>query len=46
MGMTRRHFLQAVGAGATQGHAYCGGMMVTPAITFGRLLGQRLVPLA
>jgi fumarate reductase flavoprotein subunit len=31
---------EILGAGATQGQAFCGGMMVTPAITFGRLLGQ------
>ncbi len=33
---------EILGSGATQGQAFCGGMMVTPAITFGRLLGQRL----
>jgi fumarate reductase flavoprotein subunit len=37
---------EILGAGATQGQAFCGGMMVTPAITFGRLLGQRLIPFA
>jgi fumarate reductase flavoprotein subunit len=34
---------EILGSGATQGQAFCGGMMVTPAITFGRLLGQRLI---
>lgn len=34
---------EVLGSGATQGQAFCGGMMVTPAITFGRLLGQRLI---
>lgn len=34
---------EILGSGATQGQAFCGGMMVTPAITFGRLLGQQLI---
>jgi fumarate reductase flavoprotein subunit len=34
---------EVIGAGQTMGDAAVGGMMVTPAITFGRLLGQRLV---
>ena len=34
---------EILGAGATQGQAFCGGMMVTPALTFGRLLGSRLI---
>lgn len=34
---------EILGAGATQGQAFCGGMMVTPAITFGRLLGQGFI---
>lgn len=34
---------EILGAGATQGQAFCGGMMVTPALTFGRLLGERLI---
>ena len=29
--------------GQTMGQAACGGMMVTPAMTFGRLLGDRLI---
>ena len=33
---------EVIGAGATSGAAYTNGMLVTPAITFGRLLGQRL----
>ncbi len=37
---------EILGSGATQGQAFCGGMMVTPAITFGRLLGQQLIYLS
>lgn len=33
---------EAIGAGATCGHSFVSGMMVTPALTFGRLLGARL----
>ncbi|TAE38102.1 MAG: FAD-dependent oxidoreductase [Runella slithyformis] len=33
---------EILGAGATTGNAFCGGMLVTPAISFGRILGQRL----
>jgi succinate dehydrogenase/fumarate reductase flavoprotein subunit len=33
---------EIIGAAATCGHSFCGGMMVTPALVFGRLLGQRL----
>ena len=36
---------EILGAGQLQGNAYVGGMMVTPALTFGRLLGQRLLPI-
>ena len=36
---------ELLGSGQTMGKAACGGMMVTPALTFGRLLGQRLLPL-
>jgi fumarate reductase flavoprotein subunit len=36
---------EVIGAGATSGSAYTNGMLVTPAITFGRLLGQRILPL-
>lgn len=34
---------EILGAGATQGQAFCGGMMVTPALTFGRLLGSSII---
>ena len=34
---------EVLGAGATSGHAYTNGMLVTPAITFGRLLGERFL---
>jgi predicted oxidoreductase len=33
---------EVIGAGATSGAAYTNGMLVTPAITFGRILGTRL----
>jgi fumarate reductase flavoprotein subunit len=33
---------EALGSGQTMGASASGGMMVTPALTFGRLLGQRL----
>ncbi|MFT7288806.1 MAG: fumarate reductase flavoprotein subunit [Halieaceae bacterium] len=33
---------EILGMGATSGDAFTGGMSVTPAMTFGRLLGQRL----
>lgn len=33
---------EVIGAGATCGHSFVSGMMVTPALTFGRLLGERL----
>jgi fumarate reductase flavoprotein subunit len=33
---------EIVGLGSTCGHAFVGGMSVTPAMTFGRLLGIRL----
>lgn len=33
---------EVLGLGATSGNAFCGGMGVTPAMTFGRLLGTRL----
>jgi fumarate reductase flavoprotein subunit len=36
---------EILGAGQTMGRAFCGGMMVTPALTFGRLLGQSIIPL-
>ena len=34
---------EILGAGALMGRAFCGGMMLTPALTFGRLLGGTLV---
>jgi fumarate reductase flavoprotein subunit len=36
---------EVIGAGATSGNAYTNGMLVTPALTFGRLLGQRILPI-
>ncbi|MCS7037924.1 MAG: FAD-dependent oxidoreductase [Saprospiraceae bacterium] len=35
---------EILGLGATSGSAFCSGMALTPAISFGRLLGQRLPP--
>ena len=34
---------EVLGGGQTMGNAAVGGMMVMPAMTFGRLLGQRLL---
>jgi len=34
---------EVIGAGATSGWAYTNGSLVTPALTFGRLLGQRML---
>ena len=36
---------EVLGAGATSGSAYTNGMMVTPAITFAQLLGEKILPL-
>lgn len=36
---------ELLGAGQLMGQSFAGGMMITPALTFGRLLGERL-PLA
>lgn len=36
---------EALGQGAMMGSSFCGGMLVTPALTFGRLLGQKLLPI-
>ncbi|MDW8210010.1 MAG: FAD-dependent oxidoreductase [Cytophagales bacterium] len=33
---------EILGAGATSGNAFCGGMALTPAISFGRILGKKL----
>jgi fumarate reductase flavoprotein subunit len=37
---------ELLGSSQTMGKAACGGMMVTPALTFGRLLGARLAKMA
>ena len=34
---------EILGSGQLMGRSFCGGMMGTPALTFGRLLGQRLL---
>lgn len=34
---------ELLGGGQFMGRSYCGGMLVTPALTFGRLLGQKLL---
>ncbi len=34
---------ELLGQGAFMGRSYCGGMMVTPALTLGRLLGQSML---
>lgn len=33
---------EVIGAAATSGNSFCGGMVLTPALTFGHLLGGRL----
>jgi fumarate reductase flavoprotein subunit len=33
---------EIIGAGTTSGNAFCSGMLLTPALAFGRLLGLRL----
>ena len=33
---------EALGAAATSGNAFCSGMLLTPALSFGRILGRRL----
>ncbi|PVG80778.1 FAD-binding dehydrogenase [Nocardioides gansuensis] len=33
---------EVIGAGATCGNTFCSGMLMTPALTFGRLLGEAL----
>jgi len=33
---------EVIGAAATMGNSFCGGMAITPALSFGRFLGQRL----
>lgn len=37
---------ELLGNGQLMGRSYCGGMQVTPALTFGRLLGQKLLTFA
>jgi fumarate reductase flavoprotein subunit len=37
---------EVLGASATGGDAFCGGMAVTPALSFGRILGRRLATAA
>jgi fumarate reductase flavoprotein subunit len=37
---------EIIGAAATSGNAFCGGMLVTPALSFGRRLGRTLSRLA
>ncbi len=34
---------EVIGAGATSGNAYTNGALVTPSLTFGRLLGQKML---
>ncbi len=36
---------EVIGNASTSGHALTNGMGVTPALTFGRLLGQKMIPL-
>ncbi|MDX2143896.1 MAG: FAD-binding protein, partial [Rhodospirillaceae bacterium] len=36
---------EVIGGGATGGAAYTNGSMVTPAITFGRMVGQKIIKL-
>jgi fumarate reductase flavoprotein subunit len=33
---------EVIGAAATSGNAFCGGMLITPALSFGRMLGAKL----
>jgi predicted flavoprotein YhiN len=33
---------EILGAAATSGHAFCGGMLLTPALSFGKWLGEIL----
>ena len=37
---------EVIGGGATSGVAFCGGMLVTPALAFGRILGRTLAATA
>ncbi len=35
---------EIIGLGATSGNAFCSGMAITPALSFGRILGRNLIP--
>ena len=35
---------EILGSGQLQGNAFVGGMMAMPALVYGRLLGERLIP--
>lgn len=37
---------EILGTAQTMGQSVCGGMNVTPALTFGKLLGEKLLPIA
>jgi fumarate reductase flavoprotein subunit len=37
---------ELLGTGQLMGNSYCGGMTVTPSLTFGRLLGQKFMKLS
>jgi len=37
---------EMIRAGTTLGNPYVNGILITPAITFGRLLGERILPLS
>jgi fumarate reductase flavoprotein subunit len=37
---------EVIGGGATSGIAFCGGMLITPALSFGRILGRTLAAAA
>jgi hypothetical protein len=34
---------EVIGGGATSGDSFVNGMMVTPALAFGRLLGEKIL---
>ena len=36
---------EVLGAGSLMGGAFCGGMMVMPSLTYGRLLGSKMLPI-
>jgi fumarate reductase flavoprotein subunit len=35
---------EILGSGQTQGFAFVGGMMAMPAMAYGKLLGEKLIP--